>query len=1014
MMKKKYLILLCGFLCAAMGLYGADYNINSGNVIIPAGTDSHTITGTSTGFTIVVPSGYTGTITLDNVNISVTNCAFSIGIGSTVTLILVGDNFLTSGNSYAGLTVPTGATLIIEGDGSLTAKGGNGAANNGGGAGIGGNGGVGNTVGGSSGTIAINSGTITATGGNGASSQNSGGGAGIGGGGGGTTGSGDCSGGDNGSITINDGIIIAKGGDGGGSSGCGGAGIGGGGSGSPISGYNGGSAGTILIYSGDITATGGLGKGASHKDGAAIGGGGGGNSPIGGAAEYSRIKIITQPVGFTYEEGVTDELSITATVLPSGTPDYQWYKIGSPDEAVGGNSDTYTIPNTLTAGTYQYYCILSATGLTTLKSNTVTVTVAAIEITSADLEVTAPETGEIPDAIVTTTDTEYTFSGVTWDPTDNPFLNNTPYTAEITLTAASGYTFPALFDNATINGETATVTWVSGNEVTVSYQFPKTEITITSVAITVDEPVTGNAPNTTATVEGGANYSSSAVAWTPTDDPFDNNTPYTAEVTLTPDAGYNFTGLSIAKINGEDADNITINATGTVTISYQFPATFKSVSIGVQSNTLYAGTAGSVTYTITTVGIGDGQTGTITWAAGTAPTGVTSTPISITSGTATFSMSTSASTSEDTYNFTVTIDGEVSNVTALVVTVVPVTLITVSGDGGATTITADGGSLQMNAAVDPANATYKNVMWSVVNGTGTATIDVTGGLLAAKRNGTVTVIAKAMDGSGVTGTLVITISGQTNSMAPVISGPASFSIGRGYSAISTTPFSISGTPVITVTKLSGDSHITWNNTTKSLDIAAGLPLGSYPVQLQAKNSYGTHTFNFTLMVVEPEYYIEIGTFAGGSIRSVSHKALLGHEDEMITLQITVNDGFVFESLHVYNLNNHSIEIPLTGSGLNYTFKMPAHHVIVVAVFRDPRGVGIEETQFITSLQAYTQNGTLYVSGLTGGKAWSVYNVTGRLIYQRIADEIGGMQTIPLPGRGIFIVTDGKKTIKVAN
>ena len=1031
-MRKNYLILICGFLCAAMGVQAADYNINSGNVAISSGTESHTITGTgtSTANRIVVETGYTGTITLDGVNISsTTNCAFSIASGSTVTLILVGDNFLTSGSSNAGLAVPAGATLIIEGDGSLTAKGGNGATNNGGGAGIGGSGGIGNTAGNPSGTIVINSGTIIVTGGNGATSQNSGGAAGIGGGGGGTTGTGDCSGGDNGSITINDGIITAKGGDGGGSSGCGGAGIGGGGSGSPMSGYNGGSAGTIIISGGIINATGGSGKGASAKHGAKIGGGGGGNTSTSSTPEFPRIQIASQPVGITYEEGVTDELSITATVIAStATLEYQWYKVGSPTDELltGETNDTYTVPNTFTAGTYQYYCILSATGLTSLKSNTVTVTVDAIDITSADLVVTAPETGEIPDATATTTDTEYSYSGVTWgdggatwDPDNDPFENNTQYTAEITLTAESGYTFPATF-TATINGATATVSGAPGDIVTISYQFPKTEITITSVAITVDEPVTGNMPNTIAAVESGANYSSSAVTWgdggatwDPDLDPFVNNTQYTAEVTLTPDAGYNFAGLSLATINGEDA-NISDNHDGTFTISYQFPETFKSVFIGIQSNSLDAGTPGSVTYTITTVGIADGETGIITWDSGTAPDGVTATSISITGGTATFTMSTNASTPEDAYGFTVTIDGEVSNPAELVLTGVLVTTITVSGDGGATTISADGGSLQMNVVIEPTNATSKNVLWSV-NNMGIATIDATTGLLTAKRNGTVTVIAEAKDASGVTGTLVITVSGQTNSMPPVISGPASLSLVRGYSATSTTPFSISGTPSITVTKLTGDSHITWNNTTKSLDIAAGLPLGSYPVQLQAKNSYGTHTLNFTLTVVEPEYYIEIGTFAGGSIKVNSHKALLGHEGETITLQITVNDGFVFESIHVYVMNNHSIEIPLTGTGLTRTFTMPAQHVTVVAVFRDPRNVGVEETQDIASLQAYAQNGTLFVSGLTVGRSWSVYNVTGRLIYQGIANgNAEARHSLPLPGRGIFIVTDGKKTIKVAN
>lgn len=85
--------------------------------------------------------------------------------------------------------------------------------------------------------------------------------------------------------------------------------------------------------------------------------------------------------------------------------------------------------------------------------------------------------------------------------------------------------------------------------------------------------------------------------------------------------------------------------------------------------------------------------------------------------------------------------------------------ITVTGAGGATTITEDGGTLLMSAAVLPETATDKTVTWSVAAGTGTASISAAG-LLTALTDGTVTVTATANDGTGVTGTKVITISNQ--------------------------------------------------------------------------------------------------------------------------------------------------------------------------------------------------------------------------------------------------------------
>ena len=103
---------------------------------------------------------------------------------------------------------------------------------------------------------------------------------------------------------------------------------------------------------------------------------------------------------------------------------------------------------------------------------------------------------------------------------------------------------------------------------------------------------------------------------------------------------------------------------------------------------------------------------------------------------------------------------------------IPVTGITVTGARGSTTITTDNGSLQLTATVTPSDATNKTVTWSIVNGTGQATINSTG-LVTAITSGTVTAVATANDGSGVTGTLVITI---TNQFIPVtillVTGPA--------------------------------------------------------------------------------------------------------------------------------------------------------------------------------------------------------------------------------------------------
>jgi flagellar hook assembly protein FlgD len=91
------------------------------------------------------------------------------------------------------------------------------------------------------------------------------------------------------------------------------------------------------------------------------------------------------------------------------------------------------------------------------------------------------------------------------------------------------------------------------------------------------------------------------------------------------------------------------------------------------------------------------------------------------------------------------------------------TNILISGAGGKSTIETEAGTLQMNASIYPENATSQKVKWSVVNGTGKAEI-TEDGLLKAIVNGDVTVIASAMDGTGIKDSIVITITGQEHSV----------------------------------------------------------------------------------------------------------------------------------------------------------------------------------------------------------------------------------------------------------
>lgn len=74
-------------------------------------------------------------------------------------------------------------------------------------------------------------------------------------------------------------------------------------------------------------------------------------------------------------------------------------------------------------------------------------------------------------------------------------------------------------------------------------------------------------------------------------------------------------------------------------------------------------------------------------------------------------------------------------------------------------ITTNKGTLKLTTKVLPVNVSNDDVVWSVENKTGKASIS-NSGLLTAEDDGTVIVKATAEDGSGVSDTMVITISGQ--------------------------------------------------------------------------------------------------------------------------------------------------------------------------------------------------------------------------------------------------------------
>jgi hypothetical protein len=111
--------------------------------------------------------------------------------------------------------------------------------------------------------------------------------------------------------------------------------------------------------------------------------------------------------------------------------------------------------------------------------------------------------------------------------------------------------------------------------------------------------------------------------------------------------------------------------------------------------------------------------------------------------------------------------------------------------------------------------------------------------------------------------------------------------------------------------------------------------------------------------------------------------------------------------------NGSFKITVTltkGSATLTTDEIPG--VITAVPYTDVTGIN---NPHVSPLIAYVQNGTLYVSGLTVGKPWSVYNISGALVYQGVATNmVETLHATSLRGMisGVYIVKSDRQTAKV--
>lgn len=166
--------------------------------------------------------------------------------------------------------------------------------------------------------------------------------------------------------------------------------------------------------------------------------------------------------------------------------------------------------------------------------------------------------------------------------------------------------------------------------------------------------------------------------------------------------------------------------------------------------------------------------------------------------------------------------------------------------------------------------------------------------------------------------------------------------------------------------------------------------------------------NGTIVKSEATFNIIVHTVGNGSV-SVSPTAT-PTVGILISLIILPDRDNEISDITVYRTDSpETVVLYLTG----YTplFSMPPCDVTIVVTFKDSRS-GNDPAPSLSGLKACVVDGRLHVSGLTPGKYWNVYSVSGSLVYRGMA--FGDEADIALPGRGVYVVhTDNGTNCKIS-
>ena len=331
----------------------------------------------------------------------------------------------------------------------------------------------------------------------------------------------------------------------------------------------------------------------------------------------SQITISTQPASSTPVTvgSISGSLSVTATAA-GATLSYQWYSTtNTTTPATGGTivsgatSATFTIPTTLTAGTYRYFCEVSATNnAASVRSSLATVTVSAplpvITIGTQPASSTTVTQGSISGTLsVTASVTQSATLSYQWY--SNTTASNVGGTAVATGGTSASFTIPTTLTA----GAHYYFCEVRATNNAVSVRSNVATVTVsstTAINIAAIPGVTVPAGNVTAptAITETAQYTGT-IAWSPAlVSGYFNSAPgtvYTATITLTAKAGYTLTGVAANFFTVAGATSVS-NAANSGVVTAVFPAIGSYIITG-SGNSFTATQGGASVSNATNTGI---------------------------------------------------------------------------------------------------------------------------------------------------------------------------------------------------------------------------------------------------------------------------------------------------------------------------------------------------------------------------------------------------------------------------